>query len=236
MTVSDKQMCDLVSEYVKLWVSNMLNLSRTFAKPYHPAAIQGLHHQQVASLQHLEKYREAQKIEQSMGQVFEQLSGVLKAGESSKTNPDQMTQSEAWQTLIEELETLQEMLQKVGDPGQAQYVLQRLQSNHEIRSILERVFDRKLQKLFQKSLQREWERFRLHDKADAYSAHLKRLQNEPHLPLRSLPEGVDILEALSFLSEHSQTGAGPEHSADLLRLLIDQLKAQAPETPPESHY
>lgn len=215
----------------------MLNLSRTFAQAYNPNAIQGLHHQQVASLQHLEKYREVQKIEQSMGQIFEQLSGVLKAGEhSAGTNPDPMTQSEAWQILIEELESLQEQLQKVGDPGQAQYVLQRLQSNHEIRGILERVFDRKLQKLFQKSLQREWERFRLHDKADAYSIHLKRMQNEPHLPLRSLPEGVDILEALSFLSEQSQTGSGTEHSADLLRLLIDQLKAQAPETRPESHY
>lgn len=214
----------------------MLNLSRTFAQPYNPNAIQGLHHQQVASLQHLEKYREVQKIEQSMGQIFEQLSGVLKAGESSETNPDKMTQSEAWQILIKELESLQEQLQKVGDPGQAQYVLQRLQSNHEIRSILARVFDRKLHTLFQKSLQREWERFRLHDKADAYSLHLKRMQNEPHLPLRSLPEGVDILEALCFLSEQSQAGTGTEHSADLLRLLIDQLKAQAPETQPESHY
>ncbi|MBF2055576.1 MAG: hypothetical protein IGS03_19160 [Candidatus Sericytochromatia bacterium] len=149
---------------------------------------------------------------------------------------DKINQSEAWQALIEELETLQTQQQKVGDPGQAQYILQRLQSTHEIRSILERVFDRKLHKLFQKSLQREWERARLHSQADAYSLHLKRIQAEHHLPLRSLPEGVDILEALSFLSERSQSSSVPEHSADLLRLLIDQLKAQAPETPPKSHY
>lgn len=215
----------------------MLNLSTSFhSTPYTPA-LQSVSYQHIASTEHLEKYREAQRITHSMGKIFDQLGQVLKVEDSvnSEALPtEDITQSKAWQVLLEELQVLQEMLNKVGDVGQAQYLLQRLQSDQEVMSLLERLSDRKLRALFQKSLQREWERFRLHDKADAYTASLKRQQNESNLPLRSLPKGVDIVEALMHLAEVSQNASGSEHSADLIRLLINTL--QDPETQPEQHY